>query len=84
MKFTSKEINQINERGLDEKIIQQQLSYFVQNNAHINLHAPATINDGIVQLSEAEAATFSSFFHQDKKQKSIVKFVPCRSSSQLV
>ena len=81
MKFTSKEINQINERGLDEKTIQQQLSYFVQNNAKINLHAPATINDGIVQLSDAEAATFSSFFHQEKKQKSIVKFVPASGAA---
>ena len=81
MKFTSKEINQINQRGLDEKTIQQQLSYFVQNNAQINLHAPATINDGIVQLSDAEAATFSSFFHQEKKQKSIVKFVPASGAA---
>lgn len=81
MKFTSKEINQINERGLDEKTIQQQLSYFVQNNAHINLHAPATTNDGIVQLSDAETATFSSFFNDTKKNKSIVKFVPASGAA---
>jgi hypothetical protein len=81
LKFTNKEINQIIERGLDVKTVEKQLFYFDHNNAHINLHAPATINDGIVQLSDAEAATFSSFFHQEKKQKSIVKFVPASGAA---
>ena len=81
MKFTSEEINQIIERGLDEKTVQQQLSYFIQNNAHINLHAPATINDGIVQLSDAQAATFSSFFNALKRHKNIVKFVPASGAA---
>ena len=78
---TNKEIKQIIERGLDVKTVEKQLFYFDHNNAHINLHAPAIINNGIVQLSDAEADSCSSFFHQEKKQKSIVKFVPASGAA---
>ena len=81
MKFTSKEISQIIERGLDVKTIKNQLSCFANINTNINLCAPAVVGNGIVQINDKEVDTYASFYKNSKENISIIKFVPASGAA---
>lgn len=81
MKFTKADIQQIQQKGLDVKMIEHQLSHFTSKKPKINLHAPATIGDGIVRFSELKSKQFSTFFETQKQKKAIVKFVPASGAA---
>ena len=81
MKFTKEDIKQIEDKGLDLKSVENQLSHLTCSNSNVNLYAPATLGDGIIKFSEEESQYFATFFDTNKKEKAIVKFVPASGAA---
>jgi len=81
LNFTKKEIKQIQDQGLDVKTIESQLAYFTKNTQRVQLTAPATVGDGIVQFSDEERHEFSMYYDTTSINLSVVKFVPASGAA---
>jgi hypothetical protein len=79
--FSETDINQINSYGISLQKIEQQLHFFRNGIAKIVLNRPAIINDGIIKISEMEAADYASFFDKKKENLKLKKFVPASGAA---
>ena len=81
MNFTKQDIQQIRNKGLDIKTIEDQLGHFIKTTQYIHLHAPATIEQGIVQFSDKECQEFLQHYDNNSTNLSVVKFVPASGAA---
>ncbi len=81
MKFSEKDIQQITERGLTVEKVISQIELFKKGIPFITLKSTATINNGILSLSNEENNKFISFFDHKRDDVSIVKFVPASGAA---
>lgn len=72
---------QISNLGISVNKIKQQLFLFQNGIPKINLEKPATINDGILKLTETENEKFASVFDLYKNNLSIEKFIPASGAA---
>jgi hypothetical protein len=79
--FSKTDIVQINKYGISIQKIEQQLQFFRNGISKIILDRPAIINDGIIKISEAEAADYANFFNQKKENLKLEKFVPASGAA---
>ncbi len=79
--FSSNDFVQIYSRGISFETILQQLKNFKKGIAKSNLIRPATINDGILSLSENEFQQKALFFDEHKDKFKIKKFVPASGAA---
>ncbi|MBW1654468.1 DUF4301 family protein [Flavobacterium quisquiliarum] len=79
--FSSEDFVQIYNRGISFDTILQQLKNFEKGIAKSNLIRPATINDGILSLSQNEFQEKALFFDNQKDQFKIKKFVPASGAA---
>ncbi|WP_281631108.1 DUF4301 family protein [Flavobacterium luteolum] len=79
--FSSNDFVQIYNRGISFETILKQLKSFKKGIAKSNLIRPATINDGILNLSENEFHQKALFFDQEKDKFKIKKFVPASGAA---
>lgn len=80
-KFSKNDIKQIQNKGISLEKIEQQLEFFSKGVAKANLEKSATIGDGILKFSDEELIALSHFFDENKKQKTIKKFVPASGAA---
>lgn len=81
MKFTKKDIEQIERKGLTEKKVNIQLAFFNTGLPKTNLKEAANINNGIIKLNEERKAKYISFFESQRNKISILKFVPASGAA---
>jgi hypothetical protein len=79
--FSKTDIDFINNQGIPLQKIEQQLQFFRSGIAKIILDRPAIINDGIIKISELDAANFAVFFDQKKQNLKLEKFVPASGAA---
>jgi len=79
--FSEKDIKQIEQKGLSLKKVKNQIELFETGIPFINLVAEATINEGILRLSEKEIQESMSFYESKKDIISILKFVPASGAA---
>lgn len=79
--FSKTDLTYIESKGYQMEKIKQQLHFFQYGAAKINLVKPATVNDGIWQLSTHEKTTFSNYFEENKATYSFEKFVPASGAA---
>jgi hypothetical protein len=79
--FTDKDIAQINEHGLSESKVKQQIKNFVQGFPPAELQRPATEGDGISKLTDQEINNFTEIYDKASTSKEIVKFVPASGAA---
>lgn len=79
--FSSEEFVQIYNRGISFETILKQLKNFEKGISKSNLIRPATINDGILSLSEDEFQEKALFFDDQKDKFKIKKFVPASGAA---
>ncbi|MFC4476577.1 DUF4301 family protein [Flavobacterium chungangensis] len=79
--FSSNDFVQIYNRGISFDAILKQLKSFKKGIAKSNLIRPATISDGILNLSENEFQQKALFFDQQKDKFKIKKFVPASGAA---
>jgi len=79
--FTSKQIKQIEDKGLTVDKVVQQIQTFKAGLPYINLKSAAVINHGIFSFSEEEKNEFATFYDNKKDDLKIVKFVPASGAA---
>nr|WP_294781185.1 DUF4301 family protein [uncultured Flavobacterium sp.] len=79
--FSSDDFVQIFNRGISFETILKQLNNFKKGISKSNLIRPATINDGILSLSEDEFKQKALFFDTQKDNFKIKKFVPASGAA---
>ncbi|WP_323787168.1 DUF4301 family protein [Psychroserpens sp.] len=79
--FSEKDKQQIKRKGLTLRKVEQQIELFENGIPFANLVAEATINDGILSLSEDDMQEFMSYFESKKDSVSILKFVPASGAA---
>ncbi len=67
---------QIKEKGISEKDIEWQLNNFKNGFPPIDLVAPATAGDGILQPGEDEILQYQKYFTRKTSDFSLLKFIP--------
>lgn len=77
--FTEKDIEQIEKQNLTIKEVENQLERFKKGFPFLNLVKPATIDDGIIQLDEAEVNAYAKLY--DDLKPEALKFVPASGAA---
>ncbi|WP_040280483.1 DUF4301 family protein [Psychroserpens damuponensis] len=81
MKFTEKDIKQIESKGLTVEQVNAQIRLFENGLPFANLVSEATIGNGILKLSQEETNHFISKFDAERNKYSILKFVPASGAA---
>jgi nicotinamide riboside kinase len=81
MGFTSLEFLQIYEHGIPLENIKKQLNIFNQGVLKSVLVNPATLNNGILKLSDADFEQKANFFDANKSKLKLKKFVPASGAA---
>jgi len=81
MGFSSQDFLQIYEHGIPLEKIQTQLSILKKGIPKSNLISPATISNGILNLSEADFEIKAALFDENKAALKLKKFVPASGAA---
>lgn len=81
MIFSEKDIQQIKSKGLSLKKVERQIELFENGIPFANLVAEATINSGIIRLTDTDIQKYMSYFESKKDSVSIFKFVPASGAA---
>lgn len=79
--FSDKDINQIKQKGLTVEKVCSQIELFKTGLPFVNLQSAATINHGILKLSDEEKEAFIQLFDAKRNEYSILKFVPASGAA---
>lgn len=79
--FTEADFEQINALGISLDKIEGELLLFQSGIPKITLERPATINDGIVKLSNEEFQKHADYFDAKKDKLKLKKFVPASGAA---
>jgi nicotinamide riboside kinase len=81
MGFSSVDFLQIQKHGIPLENIKRQLSIFNEGIQKIVLVNPATLNHGILKLSDADFEKKAAFFDTNKSKLKLEKFVPASGAA---
>ena len=79
--FSTPDTEQIKTHGLTPEIVAQQLADFVRGFPYANITRPATVGDGIAELSDADIAQYTEIYNAATHDHKIVKFVPASGAA---
>lgn len=79
--FTTEDVVEFEKRGITLHDVLRQIEVFERGIPFVNLDRPATINDGIYKLSEAEIQDKAILFDNNKDNYNIQKFVPASGAA---
>lgn len=79
--FQDKDLQQIQARGSDLAVVEQQIANFEQGFPFLDIIKAATIGDGIIRLSEEEVSQYGEQYLQSLNQLRVVKFVPASGAA---
>ncbi|MCB0382424.1 MAG: DUF4301 family protein [Psychroserpens sp.] len=81
MIFSEKDIQQIERKGLTLKKVQRQIELFENGIPFANLVSEASIDNGILRLSNKDIQESMAYFESKKDDISILKFVPASGAA---
>lgn len=76
-----KYIDQLTKQGKDIRKVEEQIQYFVKGFPYIKLDRPATVGDGIMQLSDKDLKKAIHFYENSQEDLRIIKFVPASGAA---
>ncbi|PWB24214.1 DUF4301 family protein [Flavobacterium sp. HTF] len=79
--FTSADFVEIYKHGVSFENVLRQLKAFKKGIAKSNLISPATINNGILSLSQSEFEEKAAFYDLEKSKLKLKKFVPASGAA---
>ncbi|WP_343613655.1 DUF4301 family protein [Flavobacterium sp.] len=79
--LSSEDFVEIYNHGISSDDILKQLKFFKKGIAKSNLISPATINNGILSLTESDFEKKAAFFDSQKEELKIKKFVPASGAA---
>jgi hypothetical protein len=72
---------QLNQKGISQAEIHQQIDFFRKGFPWMNLGKAATPTDGVLQLSLEDVEKYQHIFDQKKSELSILKMVPASGAA---
>ncbi|WP_316928055.1 DUF4301 family protein [Gillisia marina] len=81
MKFSQKDITQIQEKGLSLKQVEDQIAIFKRGNKAVKILAAATVENGISQVDSKQAEKFICIFEDLKHNVKLVNFIPASGAA---
>ncbi len=79
--FTTEDRQQFQVKGISEETVQQQLKHFQQGFPFTQIIKPATIGDGLRQLSEGEQQSAMQDYANKVGESKIARFVPASGAA---
>lgn len=79
--FSTPDTEQIKTHGLTPEIVAQQLADFVRGFPYANITRPATVGNGIIELSDTDIKRYAEKYTAAQATKKIVKFVPASGAA---
>jgi len=79
--FTQKDLKQLQEKGISQEIVQEQVNRFEKGFPYTELVAPAIVPDGIVRIEGAALDEYIHHFEKASNQLDILKFVPASGAA---
>lgn len=79
--LSEKDLEQLSKKGITDIEFENQLENFQKGFPYINLAGAATVGDGIVHLSDADAEEYASIFDKKSIELSMIKFVPASGAA---
>lgn len=79
--FTQNDLRQFQSKGIDIKVIEQQIDNFKSGFPFVELVSPATINNGLKTFTEADADKLMIFYDKNYEDFEILKFVPASGAA---
>jgi hypothetical protein len=81
MSFTQQDHAQIESQGIPLDTINQQIQHFVDGFPYLNVIRAATVDDGIIRVSEDKLNQYLQQFDQAAGERDLVKFVPASGAA---
>jgi hypothetical protein len=81
MSFSQQDHAQIDSQGISLDQINQQIQHFVDGFPYLNVIRAATVDDGIIRVSEDKLTQYLHQFDQAAGERSLVKFVPASGAA---
>ena len=79
--FIEKDLEKIKNRGASLDTIEQQIENFKKGFPYLNVIKAATIGDGMIALSDAQAGKYAKYFDERAKKLKLLKFVPASGAA---
>lgn len=79
--FENKDIRQMQDKGIDPALIEQQISNFKTGFPFMNLVSPATPGHGILQIGDEEIQRHFREYPEKVKGREVLKFVPASGAA---
>lgn len=79
--FSTPDTEQIKTHGLTPEIVAQQLADFVCGFPYANITRPASVGNGIIELSDIDITRYAEKYTAAQATKKIVKFVPASGAA---
>ena len=79
--FLEKDFNQIHELGIDLETVSQQINDFKEGFPFMQLQKAATLNDGVVKLSDEEIEKYTALYEKKVSKLTPLKFVPASGAA---
>ncbi|MEH0158135.1 DUF4301 family protein [Limibacter armeniacum] len=81
MTLTNKDQQLIDNKGINLSAIENQIAYFKKGFPSMDVIKPATVCDGVFQLTETQNLTYEASFEDSVGSRKIVKFVPASGAA---
>ncbi len=79
--YTKEDLNSFKRRGIKTEQIERQLDNFKKGFSHVNLAAPATIGNGIIQIDPENEKQLTDTYEAISPKAEILKMVPASGSA---
>ena len=79
--LNDKDLEQIKGRNVTEEQVERQVAQLKRGTAFVKLIRPATINDGILRMSNEQVEEMNHAFDEDKQYYHFTKFVPASGAA---
>ena len=79
--ISAKDKEQLAQKGISEEKLNEQLNYFKTGFPYLKLYAAASVEEGILKLTEEEQQAFAEAWDEAVKLLHIVKFVPASGAA---
>lgn len=79
--FSQNDLRQLQEKGISEASVQQQLQYFEEGFPFTKVVRAATIGDGILKLEKSKLSHYIEHYEQASRDQVVCKFVPASGAA---
>ncbi|SCY36304.1 protein of unknown function [Nonlabens sp. Hel1_33_55] len=81
MELTATQEEQLKEKGISKKTLEQQIHRFVNGFPTVKLKKAAVVGDGILRISDSEIKDYVEFYDSKREDLDILKFVPASGAA---